>query len=1364
MGGVEVPCLLDTGSMVTTITESFFAQHIKPWGQERLRSCQWLELRAANGWEIPYVGYLELDVELCGRVIPRRGVLVVKDPPGRSPSDAPGVLGMNVVSKCYNELFVQYGSALFDLPAVSQAPGPVKQALQQCHQTQAQAPPGYSGRVRVRGRRGVCIPGCSMKFVAVTCSQQHFGNAALFDPPSAGLPDGLLASSALVQVNRGTAHVPIVNVGVTDVVLYPRTILGTLSNANVVSLPAGVTESQGTVVGTVSSQAATSVSSAAPDPVWEKIQATDLSALSEEEQNSVRSLLYKYRSVFSAHDGDLGCTNLISHDIPLLDETPVRQRYRRIPPSEYEAVKAHISQLLETRVIRESSSPYASPIVLVKKKDGSLRLCVDYRQLNSKTRKDAFPLPRIEESLDALCGARWFSTLDLASGYNQVPVTEKDKGKTAFCTPFGLFEWNRMPFGLCNAPSTFQRLMERMFGAQHCQSLLLYLDDVVVFSSTVAEQVQRLDAVLARLGQEGLKVKLEKCSFFQPKVSYLGHVISGEGVSTDPHKIEAVANWQRPNHPSELRSFLGFCSYYRRFVEGFAKLAAPLHRLVAELAGSKTKKGSGQSLASAWTEEREQSFQALKKKLVTAPVLAYADFSKPFILEVDASHSGLGAVLSQEQAGTVRPIAYASRGLRPTERKMDNYSSMKLEFLALKWAMTEKFREYLLGQKCTVYTDNNPLSHLATAKLGATEQRWVAQLSAFDYVIKYRSGKSNRNADALSRQYLPATGTPERLVPGTPLPESLQQVSDHRPTVQVTQAAISVLPCTSPSEILVLQESDPTIQEFLAYWRRKRAPDAMERRAVSKPALALVKQWSRLVEQNGILHRRTYRPDGGEETLQLVLPLSLQDKVLHQLHQEHGHQGIERTTELVRQRCYWPGLFEDVKRWCQNCERCQVAKDTKPMARTYMGHLHAFRPNQVLAIDFTLLEPSQGGVENVLIMTDIFSKYTQAVPTRDQRAETVARVLVNEWFYKFGVPSRIHSDQGRNFESALIQHLCILYGIQKTRTTPYHPAGNGQCERFNRSLHDLLRTLPPTQKRDWPSHLPQVVFAYNTTAHQSTGESPFFLMFGQDPQLPVDFLLGRVEEPVTGTVHDWVSEHQARLQRAFEGARERLRVAADRRKTRHDRTVKDDPLQEGQLVYLRELGSRGRNKIQDRWSSVVYQVLRAPTDGGSVYTIAPVKDLSKVKHIHRSLLKCHFVTQVSDDPPGSDHQEEAEHTQGSEEPSLDGEWWIAVPETVQPPSVQAPAEPLIPQPVLPVPSTSSVGPQGRPIDHPGSPPGPSSSAPNETALRRTHRGTAGQHSNIHHLPQAVGVRASGATNSQVPASTHVVSALFRPWQ
>lgn len=1332
MNGVTVRCLVDTGSMVSTITESLFLEQLAPLGEECLKACHWLKLRAANGLSIPYVGYLELDIGLCGKQMPRCGVLVVRDPPGGVSSQVPGVLGMNIIQKCYNELFGEYGHSLFER-TVDSVPPSVMEAMQECHIAGWRTPLAHPGNVRVRGNGACYIPGGTMKIITATCSDKYAGCTVLFEPPEIGLPAGLLASPALVRVVRGTAYIPVVNVGTTALSLFPHTVMGTLDHVNVASMPAGVDEVSGFTARAASQLVST---------VADQVDAVDLSGVPPEEQGSARALLRKYTTIFAASDHDLGCTTRITHDIPLLNDTPVRQRHRRIPPSEYENVKEHINKLLATQIIRESSSPFASPIVLVRKKDGSIRLCVDYRQLNIRTRKDAFPLPRIEETLDSLAGACLFSTLDLASGYNQVPVTEADRPKTAFCTPFGLFEWNRMPFGLCNAPSTFQRLMQRIFGDQQGQSLLLYFDDIVVFSSSIQQHLQRLEGVLGRLEKEGLKVKLSKCSFFKRQVRYLGHIISDQGVATDPDKIAAVANWKVPTTASELRSFLGFASYYRRFVEGFAKLAAPLHRRVAQISGQ-SKRAAAKSVAAFWDDECQRSFEALKERLCLAPVLAYADFSLPFILEIDASHSGLGAVLSQEQEGKVRPIAYASRGLRPPERNMTNYSSMKLELLGLKWAMTDKFREYLLGQKCVVFTDNNPLSHLNTAKLGAVEQRWAAQLASFNFELRYRSGRSNRNADALSRMHESGTDALTALVPGTGMPPALREAAPP-PQLEAVQATVAAFPGPLPSDIQALQESDLDIQAVASFWRQGKHPSYVERQRLSSSAQVLLRQWDRLTEKGGLIYRRVLRPDGGEAVLQLLLPNTLIGDVLHQVHQEHGHQGVERTLALLRSRCYWPGMARDVAQWCRECQRCQVAKDTRPLARAPMSHLLASRPNEILALDFTLLEPSRSGVENVLVITDVFSKYTLAVPTRDQRAATVANVLVAEWFSKFGVPARLHSDQGRCFESSLIQQLCTLYGVAKSRTTPYHPAGNGQCERFNRTLHNLLRTLPESRKRDWCACLPQILYAYNTTPHQSTGESPYFLMFGQEPRLPVDFLLGRVEEPVGGEPQDWIIEHQTRLQMAFDGARARLQEAAGRRKARYDQTVRDKPLTEGQLVLLRNTGLRGRCKTQDKWLAEHYVVVRAPSEGGAVYKIAPVKDQTKVKHVHQSALKPlhgQFPVQLA----GGRASRVSRHL--SEEGSGDGDVLLSLPAPTP--------EPQPPEPVL-FPTTTSLSPATSiaPVA------GPSGSDPldhgfilpvDNTGLRRSARSTAGRHPNPHNLPRSVNSICSAATG------------FFRPW-
>ncbi|XP_067309059.1 uncharacterized protein [Pseudorasbora parva] len=985
---------------------------------------------------------------------------------------------------------------------------------------------------------------------------------------------------------QGIVHVPVVNLGEKDQWLRPRTFLGQLYLVNLQSALDTELESVDSG-GFVSSNQVMEVGS---KPALNFEASWPL--LSTAQSQQARCLLDRFSSVFSKSEGDLGCTHLVQHEIPVLDNAPVRQRYRRLPPSQYEQVKTHISELLEQGVVRPSCSPYSSPIVVVQKKDGSIRLCVDYRQLNAKTRKDAYPLPRIEESLDALTGAKWFSTLDLASGYNQVPVVERDKEKTAFCTPFGLFEYNRMPFGLCNAPGTFQRLMERIFGDQRFQSLLLYLDDIVIFSGSFEQHLQRLEMVLRRLQQNNLKLKFQKCHFFQKEVRYLGHIISSHGVSTDPEKISAVANWKRPSNLMELRSFLGFASYYRRFVEGFARLAAPLHRLVGELQGKGKKRSSGTNilLEGRWTEVLEEAFVALKRSLVEAPVLGYADFSKPFVLEIDASQVGLGAVLSQEQEGQRRPIAYASRGLRPTERNMSNYSSMKLELLALKWAVSEKFREYLLGVKFVVFTDNNPLSYLQTAKLAAVEQRWVSQLALFDFELKYRPGTANRNADALSR--LPVNSAPNRvgeIASGITLPQVLSSVQCPGSASDCTIVSeIAAVPFREKADMQVLQAADPHIAAFSRYWQRGVVPTRYERAKETREALELVRQWKRVRQKDGILYREVFLPPGKVRILQVLLPAVLKKEVLEGLHDHHGHQGIERTTALVRERCFWPNLRHDIEQWCTKCERCVVAKALRPKVRTTMGHLIASRPLEVLAIDFTLLERASNGCESVFVVTDVFSKFTQAYPTRDQKASTVARILTERWFYVYGVPKRIHSDQGRNFEGELLKQLCQLYGVQKSRTTAYHPEGNGQCERFNRTLHDLLRTLPIEKKRAWPQALPQLLFAYNTAAHQSTGYSPYELMFGQKPKLPVDALLGRDEESSSVTAQDWVVSHRDYLDSVYSKAREHLQVAAALRACHHPVSVPILPV--GTLVLCKN-HFPGRHKIQDVWGSKVYEVV-----------------------------------------------------------------------------------------------------------------------------------------------------------------------------
>ena len=1274
MGGVPVDCLVDSGSQVTMVEQRFFDKHLRtPYARG---AGSWLEITAANGLSVPYEGLIETDICIGGITAQHSGVIVVRRAPtvvgGR---EVPGLLGTNVLRH-----FPEFQSIV-------------------------NTPRGFA---RVASRQAVLVPANSRCTVAISRPPMNSGNFVI-EPLTTPLPGNLIVQTSVIQV-PGPCAVTICNPSMKDVWLRPKTRVGCMTS--------GIIENGNIQVDVHGDNLHVSLSE--PQVRGDgPVEGLDLSGLDGHPlQSRVDQLFRQYRNVFAGSSDVPGKSEVVQHRIPLDGGHVPAQPYRRVAWAQMEELRQHLRQLLAKDIIRPSCSPYSSPVVLVRKKSGELRMCVDYRGLNARTVKDAYPLPRIDESLDALGGAAIFSTMDLQSAYYQVEIAEEDKAKTAFTTPIGLFEFNRMAFGLCNAPATYQRLMQDMFREDIFNVLLVYLDDILVYSKTVEEHIERLELVFSKLRQQGLKLELRKCSFFQKKVRFLGHEISEDGIATDPDKVNAVINWPVPTTTKDVRSFLGFCSYYRRFVKGFTQIARPLQQLLTECEpGPLRRRRKTVSVEMHWREDADLqlAFDKLKMALTTAPVLGYADYTQPFVLETDASNDGLGAVLSQVQDGRTKVIAYASRGLR-------------------KWAVTDKLHDYLHGAHFIVFTDNNPLTHVMTQKkLPALEQRWVNALASFDFEIRYRSGKSNANADGLSRRphvtdeaetvsscmasTLHCTAIP------TPLRCAILNDVQHADTAQsMTIDVACTLPGYRTKAIASMQLDDVGISAVLKFHALQRRPTHRERQDMPKASLTWLQELRNVTTRGGLAYRST-RDATGIHGLQLLIPECLQSEVLRGLHDDAGHQGGERTEALVRERFYWPGIRLSVQDWLAKCKRCTLAKMPYKTVRTPMESILATRPLEVVCMDYTKLERACGK-EDVLVITDVFTKMTVAVATKDQTAQTTAKALVKEWFCKFGAPARLHSDQGASFEGRVIKHLCSLYGIKKSRTTPYHPQGNAQTERFNRTLHDMLRSLPEDKKRRWPDYLQEVVYAYNVTPHASTGHSPFYLMFGRHAKLPIDLLFDVSEHDASGDApppESWVTLHQQRLQEAYLLANKRMQQAATARKAIFDRKAQELPVPVGTQIYLRNHPA-GRNKIQDAFKGREYRVIRRHGDH-NVYTVEQADGFGAPRTVGRAEMKiCERHSLRESSPPPRERRREQRVTPAAPamrryDSSSSSEDGLLVEECIRSASSHSP---------LPSPAASS---EDRIVQN-------SSSDSSEPIPRRSGRQNAGLHHNVNRLPRS----------------------------
>ena len=785
---------------------------------------------------------------------------------------------------------------------------------------------------------------------------------------------------------------------------------------------------------------------------------------------------------------------------------------------------------------------------MAKKKNGEIRLCVDYRALNAKTNRPIFPIPSSEEIFDSIGGSKYFSTLDLSSGYHQVPVAEEDIPKTAFSTRHGQYEFVRMPFGLCGAPATFQRLMNLILRKENWINCVIYLDDILIFGKTIEEHNHRLEMVLSRIKQAGLKLAPTKCKFMETEIKYLGHIINEEGVKTDPDKISSIKEWKIPGCKKELQTFLGFCNYYRRFIKDYATMSSPLSSML---------KNDSKFM---WTEESKSMFYKLKEQLTQPPVLALPVKGGKYILDTDASHDTIGAVLSQVQNGEERVIYYASKTLTKSQKQ---YCITRKELLAIH-TFVLKFKHYLIGSHFLVRTDHQALKWLLNWNSPNTSQYciWKSELEIFDMEIEFRKGKEHNNADALSR---PAPC--EQCAISHQDPKRKRNVKEFHSVHNKSDKT-----CSEYSEKIVneIQEhGDSSYNE----WEQEK--DEELRKLLN---LKNNKDEMRRYHSNGYEVR--IRGDiiylFKDGIYRVMVPKHKRMEIIWNHHKKLGHPGLEKTIEAISRKHYWPKMANDIKETLSKCTPCIRNKDINGRIRAPLQSSVTKKPFEVIGIDITgPFISTRKGYRYILGVIDYFSKYICLIPMKTITAEEVIKKLWIHWISKFGIPERIHSDRGTNFTSNLFVEHCRALGIEKTHTSPYYPQSNGLTERLFKTIKPMISAVMEERNiLDWSEVLPFVELGIRTTKQKTTKYSPYEVLFGHRPRIDFNYPESFTDTEYHST-EEYVNEMKRKIKIIHENIEQNAREQNEKDKERYDKNRWSTRLKIGQMVMIKNQGAHG---------------------------------------------------------------------------------------------------------------------------------------------------------------------------------------------
>ena len=886
---------------------------------------------------------------------------------------------------------------------------------------------------------------------------------------------------------------------------------------------------------------------------------------SSEEDKQLNGLLGEYKHIFrSPLPDELPPKRDIEHEIETGDAAPVNTRAYPLSSQQLKEQTKQIIELLEKGLIRESTSSWGSPVLFVKKANGGWRMCVDYRGLNLKTRKNTYPLPLIQECIDQMGNATHMSTLDLTSGYWQIRVAMKDVPKTAFNTRYGKYEFLVMPFGLTNAPATFQTLINNVLRPFLDKFVVVYLDDITVYSNSYEEHLKHLRQVFEVLAQHKLYANPAKCVFNKPEVKFCGHIVGNGTVRVLQDKIQAINEWPQPRTIHHIRQFLGLAGYYRRFIKGFSQIAAPLSNLlkVGESAAVKNK-----TRLISWNTTCQLAFERLKTALTSAPVLQQVDPKRPFVIETDASDFAIGScLLQQAEDGKLHPVAYESRKLSDAQTR---YPVHEKELLAIKQALLGWHRYLDNGHRIIIYTDHESLKYMNTIKRpSARLTRWIDEFQMYDLDIRYRPGVKATVPDALSRRpdYLAAIAQREQ--------------ENHIEYVEHVAGYLTkgILPGNEFDEIIKIEAKNFMLNDGCLYRRI--------RDDVTAPYL----EW-------------LFRGD-----------------FIQRMHNEYGHLIYRGMMNLVETRAWWPTMTRDIQAFVQSCPNCQIAQRQRFNQEREYAQLPTnqfVEPFQRWGIDLIgILPRTAKGNQWILTAVDYATGWPLAKALPEATEDAIAEFIFQDIYMHYGAPQEIFTDGGKNLWGGAVQQYLAKIKTLHKGTSPYHPRTNGKVESLNGVIGRMLTKLllgKPTKL--WDLYLDQALFACRIRTHSTTKISPFYLVYGKHPRLLGDSNVPLAEDAIT-------ADNEARIQSVYTARQEATRATYERAlqaKGLRDEIVKEHELSEGEWVLVRH---ETPQKFEAKWFGP-YQITERKALGTYRLQDPNGNELQALVHGNR-LLKAHL--------------------------------------------------------------------------------------------------------------------------------------------